>query len=75
MTKAFHIIVKANRTMTKVDHIMAKGGHIMINARYDKFKPHQQMHITLSTLHNENSTHHIMTKLVILHVLCYTRTF
>ena len=52
MTKAFHIIVKANRTMTKVDHIMAKGGHIMINARYDKFKPHiihQQMHITLIT--------------------------
>ena len=72
MTKAFHIIVKANHKMTKVDHIMTKGGPIMISARYDIFKPHiihQQMHITLSTLYNK-IPHHIMTKLVILHVLC-----
>ena len=61
MTKAFHIIVKANHKMTKVDHIMTKGGRIMISARYDIFKPHiihQQMHITLSTLYNENTTSH-----------------
>ena len=52
MTKALHIILKENHTMTKVDHITTTVGRILINGRYDKFKPHiihQQMHITLIT--------------------------